>query len=114
MVNWYPCYANAYAWTGNEAYRKVVDQTLSFVDNNWSDAAGGFYSSYDADSEGEEGKYYVWTTAELEQLIPNEEDRKLFYDFNDISKGGNWEEGKNILQQHRKKEELARSPSHGC
>jgi uncharacterized protein YyaL (SSP411 family) len=102
-------YAKAYAWTKKPEYLEVVDQTLEFVDKNWSDPSGGFYSSYDADSEGEEGKYYVWTTKELETLIPNIDDRKLFYELNDIKPGGNWEEGKNILQQHRSPAEIARN-----
>ena len=101
-------YAKAYAWTGKKEYLDVVNQTLDFVDKNWSDPSGGFYSSYDADSEGEEGKYYVWTTAELEQLIPNADDRKIFYDYNDIRNNGNWEDKKNILQQHRNPNELAK------
>jgi len=102
-------YAKAYAWTGNKAYLNVVNQTLDFVDKNWSDDSGGFYSSYDADSEGEEGKYYVSTTQELEQLIPNVDDRKMFYEFNDIRNNGNWEDKKNILQQHRNGEEVAKN-----
>jgi uncharacterized protein YyaL (SSP411 family) len=104
-------YAKAYAWTKKQEYLDVVNQTLEFVDKNWSDPSGGFYSSFDADSEGEEGKFYVWTTKELETLIPNTEDRKLFYELNDIKSGGNWEHGKNILQQHRSPGELARTNS---
>ncbi len=102
-------YAHAYAWTGKTEYLDVVKQTIDFVERHWSDPSGGFYSSYDADSEGEEGKYYVWTTDELEQLILSEEDRKLFYDFNDIRRDGNWEHHKNILQQHRQLDEFANS-----
>ncbi|HJW29227.1 MAG TPA: hypothetical protein VJ508_08230, partial [Saprospiraceae bacterium] len=95
-------------WTGKKEYLDVVSQTLEFINRHWSDPSGGFYSSYDADSEGEEGKYYVWTTQELETLIPDEHDRKMFYELNDIQARGNWEEGKNILQIHRQPSELAR------
>lgn len=51
----------------------------------------------------------MWTTKELETLIPDETARKLFYELNDISVAGNWEHGKNILQQHRRPEELAKA-----
>ena len=100
-------YAQAYAYTGRKDYLDVVNQTLEFVDRHWSDPAGGFYSSFDADSEGKEGQYYVWTTEELEHIIPAGLDRDLFYDYNDIQPSGNWEEGLNILQRHRRKEDIA-------
>ncbi|HUR30999.1 MAG TPA: thioredoxin domain-containing protein [Saprospiraceae bacterium] len=101
-------YAKAYAWTANEKYLEVVNQTLNFVDKYWSDPSGGFYSSFDADSEGEEGKYYVWTADELTQLITNAKDKDLFFAYYDIKPGGNWEQGKNILNRHRKPEDIAR------
>ena len=101
-------YAQAYAWTGKKEYLDIVNQTIDFVDRHWSDPSGGFYSSYDADSEGEEGRYYVWTTDELEQLIPDELDRNLFYAYNDIRPLGNWEHKNNILQRHRRGEDVAR------
>jgi len=101
-------YAQAYAWTGKQEYLDVVNQTLDFVEKHWTDASGGFYSSYDADSEGEEGKYYVWTVEELNEVIPEGKDREIFFTYNDIRPGGNWEHKKNILQRHRGVEELAR------
>ncbi len=101
-------YAQAYAWSGKSEYLDVVRQTLDFVDLNWSDPSGGFYSSFDADSEGEEGKYYVWSITELDQLIPNEKDRKLFYAYYDIKPDGNWEQGKNILNRHRPVQEISK------
>ena len=101
-------YAQAYAWTGKKEYLDVVDQTLAFVDEYWTDPSGGFYSSFDADSEGEEGKFYVWTIDELDKLIPEGKDREMFYSYNDISPDGNWEHKMNILQRHRSAEELAR------
>ncbi len=101
-------YAQAYAWTGKKEYLDVVDQTLAFVHQHWTDPSGGFYSSFDADSEGAEGKYYVWTIEELDALIPAGKDREMFYSYNDISPNGNWEHKMNILQRHRSAEELAR------
>jgi uncharacterized protein len=101
-------YAQAYAWTGKKEYLEVVRQTLNFVDSYWSDSSGGFYSSYDADSEGEEGKYYVWSEKELKELITNEKDRKIFFDYYDIKPQGNWEHDKNILYRHRSPEDVAK------
>ncbi|MEO6130803.1 MAG: thioredoxin domain-containing protein, partial [Saprospiraceae bacterium] len=101
-------YAQGYAWTGKPEYLDVVKQTLDFVDHNWSEASGGFYSSYDADSEKEEGKYYVWTADELKKLIPEENDRNLFFAYYDIRPNGNWEDGKNILNRHRPAVDVAK------
>ncbi|MCB0637538.1 MAG: thioredoxin domain-containing protein, partial [Lewinella sp.] len=89
-------FAEAYAATGTERYREVVDETLAFVANRLTSPEGGFYSSLDADSEGEEGRYYVWTKAEIDSLLPAEQAalvNRLF----DILPGGNWEDGKNVL-----------------
>ena len=101
-------YAQAYAWTGKQEYLDVVNQTLAFVETYWTDPSGGFYSSFDADSEGSEGKYYVWTIEELDELIPAGPDREMFYSYNDINTEGNWEHKMNILQRHRRAEDLAR------
>ena len=101
-------YAQAYAWSGKKEYADIVIQTLDFVDKYWSDASGGFYSSFDADSEGEEGKFYVWTVEELTQLIPDKKDRDIFFTYYDIRQQGNWEHGNNILNRHRKASEVAR------
>jgi len=73
-------YSNAYKVTGNETYRQVVYQTLEFIQREMTDNSGGFYSSYDADSEGEEGTYYVWTKKEIMDLL--DDDDQLFCDFN--------------------------------
>jgi uncharacterized protein YyaL (SSP411 family) len=100
-------YAQAYAWTGKKEYLEVVQQTIAFVEKHWDDPSGGFYSSYDADSEGEEGKYYVWTIDELNALIPEGPDREMFYAYNDIRPEGNWEHKKNILQRHRRAADVA-------
>jgi len=88
-------YSNAYKVTHNENYKQVVFQTLDFILREMTDKSSGFYSAYDADSEGEEGKFYVWSKDEIIDLLP--EDTQLFCDYYTVTENGNWEEGKNIL-----------------
>jgi len=96
-------YSNAYKLTGNELYKKVVYETLDFIEREMTDESGGFYSSLDADSEGEEGKYYVWTKQEIESLL--NDNSELFCDYYSVSSIGNWE-GNNILFIKHEKEDL--------
>jgi hypothetical protein len=98
--------AKAYQVTGKEDYRRVMEETLNFIERELTDPAYGFYSSLDADSEGEEGKFYVWTTAELDSLLSPEEAllAKRYYQ---VTAHGNWEEGKNILRIEQDREEMA-------
>lgn len=99
-------YSNAYKVTGNKEYEKVVRETLQFVERELSDKNGGFYSSLNADSEGEEGKFYVWTSEEIGKILNNEE-ADLLKDFYGIKKTGNWENGTNILFRQYTEEEYA-------
>jgi len=87
-------YTEAYLITKNELYKKIVEKTLDYILREMTDENGGFYSAQDADSEGEEGKYYVFTPDELINLL-GEEDGKYFNDCFNITKKGNFE-GKNI------------------
>ncbi len=96
-------YSNAYKVTGNGLYKKVVYETLDFMEREMTDESGGFYSSLDADSEGEEGKYYAWTKQEIDNLLG--EKSELFCDYFSITSLGNWEEN-NILFITQKKEDL--------
>jgi len=89
-------FANAYAQTGKERYATVVRQTVAFVNRELSSPQGGFYSSLDADSEGEEGKFYVWTSREIDTLLTPAE-AKLVTAYYGVKSSGNWEDGKNIL-----------------
>jgi len=88
-------YSRGYQLTGNPLYKKVVMETCEFVMREMTDANGGFYSSYDADSEGEEGKFYVWTEPEIKEVLG--EDADLIIDYYGITSEGNCEHGKNIL-----------------
>ena len=87
-------YSHAFQVTKNPLYKKVVLETLDFVQRELTSPEGGFYSSLDADSEGEEGKYYVWTEEQIRKIL--KEDAQLFIDHYGITAEGNWEEGKNI------------------
>lgn len=87
-------YLHAYQVTGNPLYRRIVEETLDFVVRELRHADGGFYSSYDADSDGEEGKFYVWRPVEIRQVLG--EDADWFMQYYDVSERGNWE-GTNIL-----------------
>ena len=86
-------YSNAFKVTGNVRYKQIVYETLEFIQREMTDESGGFYSSLDADSEGEEGKFYIWERTEIEKLLGN--NSELFCDYFNISKVGNWE-GYNI------------------
>ncbi len=94
-------YAKAFAITKNELYQQRIEETIAFLEKDLMSAEGGFFSSLDADSEGEEGKYYVWTKAEMQAIIGNSEMATHFLDFYQIKEKGNWEESKNILYQLR-------------
>jgi len=97
-------YSEAYQLTENPEYKEVVEQTLAFVDRELSLPEGGFYSSLDADSDGVEGKFYVWQKSEVDALLGA--DSKLFCAYYGITEQANWEEG-NILMVQSDKESLA-------
>jgi uncharacterized protein YyaL (SSP411 family) len=99
-------YLDTYLVTGNEFYCNVAEETLDYVIREMTSPEGGFYSSQDADSEGEEGKFFVWTPSEVEALL-DEQDSGLFCQNFDISPEGNFE-GKNILHVPRPLELVAR------
>lgn len=88
-------YSNAYQLTKEPRYKNIVFEILDFVERELTSKEGGFYSSIDADSEGEEGKYYVWTKEEIIKILGN--DAGIVSDYFSISDNGNWEKGKNIL-----------------
>ncbi|HEX7448036.1 MAG TPA: thioredoxin domain-containing protein [Pirellulales bacterium] len=89
------CYLEAYQATGHEDYARVARETFDFVLRDMTAPEGGFYSTLDADSEGEEGKFYVWSPAEVEQVLGPQRAKTFCYVY-DVSDEGNFE-GHNIL-----------------
>ncbi len=100
-------YARAYRLNPKKEYKTIVDQTLHFLTDQMQSAEGGFYSAWDADSEGKEGAYYTWTMQEIESVLGNE--ARLFADYFQITGEGNWENGANILRITNEKDKVAAS-----
>ena len=92
-------YTRAWQWTKDPFFARIAHEILGFVEREMTSPDGGFYSTLDADSEGEEGKFYVWDRAEVMQILGSDEG-KVFCDYFDITDRGNWE-GKNILNVPR-------------
>ena len=90
-------YLHAWQVTGDTFYRRIVEETLDYVLREMRHDGGGFYSSLDADSEGVEGKFYVWSAAEVRDALG--EDADTFMRVYGVSEEGNWE-GQNILNLH--------------
>ncbi len=92
-------YLEAYQATAEPFYRQVVEETLGYVLREMTSPEGPFYSSQDADSEGEEGKFFVWSAHEVEESLGKDRAETFTYVY-DVTPQGNWE-GHNIL--HRTK-----------
>ncbi len=88
-------YSAAYQLTGKVLYKDVIEQTLAFVDHELTAPEGIFYSALDADSDGEEGLFYTWTSAEFTEALGHYAD--LAGEYYSIEKEGLWENGRNIL-----------------
>jgi uncharacterized protein YyaL (SSP411 family) len=86
--------ANLWQATHDEEIRRVTEETVRWVEREMTSPEGGFYSSLDADSEGEEGKFYVWTPMELDELLGS--DSSIVKEYYGVTLGGNFE-GKNIF-----------------
>jgi len=98
-------YLHLYQVTKDEFFRRVAEETLDYVLREMTDAGGGFYSTQDADSEGYEGKFFVWSRQEIIDALGNA-DGKLFCDYFNVTEVGNFE-GKNILHVTAPQEEAA-------
>jgi len=92
-------YTQAYKQNGKDLYKQVVYETIAFVERELMNSEGGFYSALDADSEGEEGKFYVWQKEELESLLGD--NFALFADYYCVNDTGYWEHDNYILMRDR-------------
>ena len=99
-------YSEAYLKHQKPLYKEVVFETLEFIERELMAENGAFYSALDADSEGEEGKFYVWNEQELKSLII--EDFSIFKDYYNINGKGLWEHGNYILLRKESKERIAK------
>ena len=106
-------YTEAYQATGKEKYAQTAREIFTYVLRDMTAPEGGFYSAEDADSEGQEGKFYLWTQEEIRQILDNEE-ADLIVNVYDIEQGGNFVEeatrektGANILYLRKSLEELS-------
>lgn len=99
-------YSQAYKLTADPLYRKIIQQTIEWAEREMRDDAGGYYSSLDADSEGVEGKFYVWSKAEIDSLLQDDHLAKVYCDYYSVTSSGNWEHT-NILYPQQTKKEVA-------
>ncbi|MCL7453990.1 MAG: hypothetical protein M8467_13185 [Anaerolineae bacterium] len=92
-------YLHVWQVTGNDFFRTITEEILDYVMCEMTDPEGGFYSTQDADSEGEEGKFFLWTIEEIRSVLGDEGDdvASEFIEVYGAKPGGNWE-GKNILE----------------
>jgi uncharacterized protein YyaL (SSP411 family) len=98
-------YLHAWQVTVRPLYRRVLDETIDYVLREMTSPEGGFYSTQDADSEGHEGKFFVWTPAEIEAVLDSHT-AAIFETYYGVSERGNFE-GKNILSIVRTPENVA-------
>ncbi|HLQ32911.1 MAG TPA: thioredoxin domain-containing protein [Chloroflexota bacterium] len=98
-------YLHGFQLTGKAFYRQIAEATLDYVVREMTSPEGGFYSTQDADSEGEEGKFFVWTPAEIVAVL-GDDDARLFMRYFDVTESGNFE-GKNILHVPREADVVA-------
>ena len=89
-------YLQAYQLTQEPRYRRVAEETFSYIFREMTAPEGGFYSALDAETDAEEGKYYVWTADEIQKILGNPKDTSRFNEIYGVDKGPNFE-GKNVL-----------------
>ncbi len=84
-------YLEAFQVTGNLDYKRVTCEILDYILREMTSPEGGFYSATDADSEGVEGKFFVWDPEQIREIVPSEQDAARFCAYYDVTPGGNWE-----------------------
>src|SRR5579885_1913738 len=99
-------YLHTYQVTGNALYRDIAEDILEYVQREMTSPEGGFYSTQDADSEGEEGKFYLWTPDEIKAIL-GERAGDIFCAYYDVTEHGNFEH-KNILHVDHPYKEIAK------
>jgi uncharacterized protein YyaL (SSP411 family) len=99
-------YAEAYQATGKVSYAKTTSEIIEYILREMTSPEGGFYSAEDADSEGEEGRFYLWTAKELSRVL-SRDDYNLFAKVFDILEWGNFEKGRNVLHRPASLEDAA-------
>jgi uncharacterized protein YyaL (SSP411 family) len=90
-------YVDAYQTTHDEFYADITRRTCNYVLRDMTSPDGGFYSAEDADSEGVEGKFYVWTRAEIDKVVGDNTRSDVFCRYYGVEREGNWEDGNNVL-----------------
>ena len=100
-------YSKAFQQFKTDEFKTVVYETVDFLENELMDESGAFYSSLDADSEGEEGKFYVWNETELIESI--KKDFHLFAKYFNVNSNGFWENGNYILLRNGSDEDYAKN-----
>lgn len=100
-------YIQAYQATGEEAYARIAREIFDYVLRDMTNVEGGFYSAEDADSEGKEGAFYVWEPKEIKKILGSENTR-IFNGYYGVTKNGNFEDDKSILNISKSVEELAK------
>ena len=104
-------YIQAYQITKNDFFKKIAFETLGYLLREMTDPEGGFYSASDADSEGEEGKFFVWSKDEIEKVLGKEKANIICRYYN-ASKAGNFEGDRNILHTPFTVEEILKQIAH--
>jgi len=99
-------YAEAYQQSKNKLYKQIVEECVSFIEKEWWNKDNALYSALDADSEGIEGKYYVWKKEEL-RLHLDEKTFDLFCEYYNVSEVGYWEHGNYILLRKDTEKQIA-------
>ncbi len=94
-------YLEAYQLTGNELYAQTARDVFTYVLRDMTAPEGAFYSAEDADSEGEEGLFYVWTPQQIKEVLGDDESSDFFCRYYDIGEQGNFEHGCSIIWENK-------------